>query len=191
MSLLPLSLIKAWIRSRAFSLSFYESGCLKNIWSVLYGCVRCLSRNAMKTEEAYKYIQAFSITPSAERLVKYRKKNAAITVFFQTVAQTWFKITSSFQLCLLCLAFPQAICYTTEVFFQGSSFKNSFTLLYVHHVVFAIAKNKIQIECFFSPPQCWECSSGAQQAFHFIELLSPGTSWRHYTALMAMIGNMP
>lgn len=32
--------------------------------------------------------------------------------------------------------------------------------------------------------------SGAQQALGFMCLLSPGTSWRHYVDLMAMIGNM-
>ena len=150
----------------------------------------CLSRNAMKREEPYKYSQTFSINPGAkEKLVKKLKKK-------------WLQLQSSLRLYVVSLIkrsnfylnFACHVLYSHKPFVRPlrKQFIKLLTTLCrsMYSMWFCLfEKAKYILEAFLFT--FWESSSGAQQALYFIRLLSPGTSWRHYMGLMAMIGNMP
>lgn len=119
MSLLPFSLIKVWIRSRAFFFFLWVWLFEKYMVCLLWAVQDCHSRNAMKGEEPLQIHPDVLYYSQCKRGLLKTGKNAPITVFFQTVCCTYLiKISRLyFNFCLPCLVFPQAICYMQFFFF--------------------------------------------------------------------------
>lgn len=122
----------------------------------------------------YRPIQALSITPCAkERLVKNRGKNYS-NYSSPSDCRTYLIKRSR-----LCFSFAHHVLRSHRLFFLGffwgSSFKKCISFMFPCSVRFA--QNTYSKDFFLT------YSSGAQQAFDFIRLLSRGTSWRHYTGL--------
>lgn len=154
---------------------------LKNIWSVLLYCAQQECNEKRGTPA-----NTFTITPSAKELVKKQERNCSNYSVLSGcfVAHSWLK-DPVFTSALFAMSCIPTSCLS---FFQGSNF-NSFVCVCSVWVLLLHKKRKQNYSISF---QCWECSSGAQHGlFFFYFLLSPGTSWRHYMGLMAVIGNMP
>lgn len=159
MSLLPFSLIKVWILGAVpffggeWGLSFYESGCLKNLRSVCYRLCKIVSAGMQWNERNSTNTSRRPLLPVQKRgLLKTEKLLQLRCSFRLYVAYIWLKdhVFISTLLAMSCI--PTSHMLHHRGFFRGSSF-NSSMLLHVQRVVFAICckrQNTHFREYFFS-----------------------------------------
>lgn len=145
MSLFPFSLIKVWIRSRAFSFfvffffffwSFYESGCLKNIWSVCYRLCKIVSAGMQWKERNPTNTSRPPLLPLQKRgLLKTEKLLQLQCSFRLYVAYIWLKdhVFISTLLAMSCIPTGHMLHHRGS--FWGSNF-DSFMSPYVLRVFF-------------------------------------------------------
>lgn len=148
--------------------------CLSEKCMVCLGCGRLPQQESKEREELTDPSRRSPLLPVLKRgLLKTGGKTTPITPLPQTAARIWLKDHVSVSVLLTMFCVPTG-CFFLG-FFWGSSFKKCNSFMFPCSVRFA--QNTYSNDFFLT------YSSGAQQAFDFIRLLSRGTSWRHYTGL--------
>lgn len=148
--------------------------CLSEKCMVCLGCGRLPQQESKEREELTDPSRRSPLLPVLKRgLLKTGGKN------YSNYSSPSDCRTYLIKRSCLCFSFAHHVLRSHRLFFLGffwgSSFKKCNSFMFPCSV--RLAQNTYSKDFFLT------YSSGAQQAFDFIRLLSRGTSWRHYTGL--------